>query len=107
MNQVYIDKQQYKEIADTCEVQKAKRDTALAGCEKINNSLLAERNISDTMHAMAADIVIGKDKEIKKRDKKIRKLNIKSAVLGTLGTMSALGVVGTVTAVIFLFTPKR
>ena len=100
INEVKIDRDKSKEMYDPCMVQKQKRDTAIAELVAVKESLLQERVLSEELQEKQASIVIGLEKDIKQRDKKLKWAKIKSSLLGSTTT---LGVVGPVTFLTLFF----
>jgi hypothetical protein len=103
INEVKIDRDKYKDMYDTCMSQKSKRDTAIAELVAVKESLLQERVISEDLQQKQASIVIGLEKDIKQRDKKLKWAKIKSSLLVSTTT---LGVVGTVTFLTLFFIKR-
>lgn len=97
INSIYIEKNQYKELYDTCDSQKDKRDTIIKELIAVKASLLKEREKSKVVIETGNNIITEVKVLTKRQKRRIHILEIKNKIIkGVLYTISTVGVSTTI-----------
>ena len=98
INQVYIQRNQYRELYDTCVEQNERRNIVIEELQRVNESFLKERKDAESVIMTGASIITEERILNKKQKRKVKFLKIKvKFVKGILSTATILASTAAVT----------